>query len=619
MFAGGILRVGIFTLILSTTLLAETIPFDYWYGRIVGADRLALEYRDSRSNLATYLLSLGIGSSGKYEIYHPDRYRYIPNIKSDKLRSTNTGLSLTVKTPFHSRYNFNLLQLSNEKYDYSTNGGTGVIDEDKFSFSHRFQIWSGDSLEFDPQSSTYALLSGPWYSAKSYHVLIDNLILRNDNNHDRDIYRFQGLTTLADTGRFDTSDKQTDIGASTTIGLGRGFQAEINVHTDRRKELRLTRRRYAWIYTGQEEIDTTDSYETRYRDVIDRAGGIQLTRLIQPSMWAMLSYRYLHESQRYDRLVHNEYLGSLWGLIDHRIDLTNTSDYAHEFIGAITWISRHQIVERQRLLDNYREYYGMELERGTLMINSDFRWYRRRYNTQDTRFRGTSSEATSDIRTVQRTHELSLNTELSYYLRSNVSTGAILRIARVVQERPGNEAPEFRNGQSTTLSYWLEFRNYRWQADKRREISWDQVSDIDYLLGPMLRASDLRIRVEATLPGFKESSSSDSRELWKFQPGSLNRDWHMMLQGGIGLPNNCEITSNFSYRYRQVEWPDPDWLTRHTDQDWESSLKWQPLRFARLSLLYKYSYSREADDDYYPEGPVEGATWSVSVKVDTVF
>lgn len=619
MFVGGILRVGIFTLIISTTLLAETIPFDYWYGRIVGADRLALEYRDSRSNLAKFLLSLGIGSSEKYETFHPDRYSYILNSNSDKLNSTNAGLSLTVKTPFHSRYEFTLLQLLNEKYDYATNGGTGVNDEDKFSFSHRFQIWSGDSLEFDLQSSAFVLLSGPWYSAKSYHVMIDNLILRNDRDRDFNIYRVQTSSTLVDTGKADFSEKQTDIAASTTIGLGRGIQAEISVHAGRQKDVGSIQRRYAWIYTGQEEIDTVDSFDSRHSEVIDRAGGIQLTRLMRPSTWLSLAYQYLHESQRYERLVHNEYLGSLWGRFDHRIVLTHTNDYAHEIVGELTWLSRNQSVERKKLLDNYAGYYGKELERGTLLINSDIRWYRKRYNTQDTRFRDTSGEATSDIRTVQRTHELSLNTELSYYLRSNVSTGAILRMARVVQERPGDEAAEFRRGQSTILSYWLEFRNYRWQSDKRREISWDQVSDIDYLLGPILRTADMQIRLDVTPPGLEESTISASKELWKFQLGSLNRDWYMMLQGGIGLPHNCEVSSNFSYRYRRVEWYSTDWLTRYTDQDWESSLKWQPLRFARLSLLYKYSYSRVTDDSYYPEGPIEGATWSVSVKVDTVF
>ena len=222
MNAAGILRVGIFTLILSTTLIAETIPFDYWYGRITGADRAALEYLDGRSDLATYYLSFGIGGRGKYEFFSPNHYIYIPNRSSNKLSSTNAGLNWIQKTPFHSRYEFTLLSHLNEKYDYVSNGYNGINDVDEISFKHRFQIWSGDSLEFDPKTSAYVLINGPWYSARDFHVVVDNLILRNDNNRDFNIFRVEPSRTVADTGRTDGSRHQTDIAGSAMIGLGGG-------------------------------------------------------------------------------------------------------------------------------------------------------------------------------------------------------------------------------------------------------------------------------------------------------------------------------------------------------------------------------------------------------------
>ncbi|MGB5105986.1 MAG: hypothetical protein WBP29_12050 [Candidatus Zixiibacteriota bacterium] len=493
MNAAGILRVGIFTLIISTTLRAETIPFDYWYGRIIGADRAALEYLDGRSDLAQYLLSLGIGSKGKYELFSPDRYIYIPNRSSNKLSSTNAGLNWIQKTPFHSRYEFTLLSHLNEKYDYVSNGYNGVNDVDDLSFSHSLQVWSGDSLAFDPKAAAFMLLDGPWYSATDFHVVIDNLILRNDNNRDFNIIREQPSATLADTGKSDAAEQQTDISGSATIGLGRGYQANITFHTNKQKRSSTTRRRYQWIYDEGAFIDTTDQHNASHYDDVDRAGRIEVTNLLQPTIWAGLSYQYLYEAHSNEGFYHAEYLGGFGGHIDQRIDVGSASDYAHEVVGRLTWLSRNQVIERQRLLDNFRGYYGDELERGTFLMQSEFRWYRERSNLRSTSYEGTENEVVDDDLDVHRTHELSVSARLSYYLRPNVTTGAKLQIERSVLESPEYYDPDFHNTQLTTLSYWFEFRSYRWQADKRREISWDEVSDIDYLLGPMLRKADLRI------------------------------------------------------------------------------------------------------------------------------
>ena len=73
MNAAGILRVGIFTLILSTTLIAETIPFDYWYGRIIGRTQIQSvheAYNGETGNLTTNVrVGHGKTSVWDWEIY----------------------------------------------------------------------------------------------------------------------------------------------------------------------------------------------------------------------------------------------------------------------------------------------------------------------------------------------------------------------------------------------------------------------------------------------------------------------------------------------------------------------------------------------------------------------
>lgn len=598
---------------------AETIPFDYWYGRIEGADRMALEFRNGRSDHSTYLLSLGIGSRGKYEIFHPNRYSYIPNGNSDKINSTNDGLSLTVKTPFHSRYEFTLLRHLNDKYDYVSNGYNGVSDVNEFSFSHRFQIWSGDSLAFDPKVAAYVLFNGPWYSAKNFYVTIDNLILRNDNNRSFNIYRVEPSRALADTGRTDGLQQQTDITGSAKIGLGSGWQADIYTLSNKRKGAGTTRRRYEWIYPEANYIDTVNSQVSNYYRFINKSCGIQVTRLLRPTLWSSLHYQYSHESDDNESLSHYDYLGRLFGRIDHRMDQGHTSANAHELVGSLMWLSRNQSIERQMLLDNFAGYYGLELEQGTLVIDSRFRWYERKSDYQFIGMDGTENEVVVDYRAVQRWRGLFLATALGYYLRPNFSVGASLQIERMIREGQESFGPDYPNEQLTTLRCWLEYRSYRWQADHRREISWDNVPAIEYLLGTMLRKGDLQLRLTATPPGLENTSNEDSGQLWNLQFGSLNHDWEVKLEGALGLPHNFEIGSTISYQYHRTYSYPSDWSARITDENLQSTIEWQPTKFARLSCSYEYTYRRIDSDGTVIFVPDGGMDWTLSTKVDFVW
>ena len=603
------------TLLHNQHSFAETIPFVYWYGRIVGASRYSLEHVDSRRGLAEYRFSFGVGTLKKYQFYSPDRILYTPHRSSNKLRGSNRGLNFVARTPLHSRYEFTLLNFERSSGNYLSNGYNGLDSRREFSFSHQLQLWSADSLGYDSERSAFIHLSGPWFSARNYHVVLDHRLLRNFSDYDLNIFRTSSSYDLADTGYFDSSDKQTNIGGMITAGLGNGIQMEIEAHIDKLTQFSTMRRQYERDYSDY--VDTTISLESNSEDGHDRAGSIQITRLWQPQMWSSLSYEYAHIDRQQKSFRRSTIFDSGDEEMNQKLHIDAAGEYTHEVISTLTWLSRRQQIERQLILDNYNKYYGLELERGTFVFNSELRWYRQRRNFREAEFVDVDNYELSDIRSVRHRYELEIAADLGYYVRSNLSTGAKLRIYRQAQEQSQNYETFFNNKQLNSLTYWLEFRTYRWRADKRREISWDQVSPLDYILGPLLRPLDLRLRLDATPPALEELYDTRTGRAWRFRLGSFNRDWQVTLAGAVGLPHHCEVGSTFSYRYYRSVWTS-DALTRYTYQDWDTSLKWQPLRFARLTVLYKWSYSRQADDKYYPRGPLEAGNWTISVKAEYI-
>ncbi len=161
-----------------------------------------------------------------------------------------------------------------------------------------------------------------------------------------------------------------------------------------------------------------------------------------------------------------------------------------------------------------------------------------------------------------------------------------------------------------------ELNNIIWQPDKRRDISWSEIKPIDYVLGPLLRRGDYRLRMEVVAPTYFYVETNARDKLYEFFKGESDRAWQYRAKAAVGVARGLQAELSI-YRYRASGGTKSafHWENRR----WSNNIgaKWQPLNSVRLTVIYQTSSEQEVGWDGERLNDVDDwNTWHLSAAVD---
>ncbi len=602
MNAAGILRVGIFTLIFSTTLIAETIPFDYWYGRIIGGQHFTVDYFDSKNGLSNYSLSYTGGMKNAFQLNVPNIVRWTPNSRYEKTDWTNPTMSGALQLSGSTRYSLDLLEVRLDDYISSGDNFRSGFDSQSYTWNQSVVHLDGGGVNFNPEASLYYYLNGIWLSPRQVFVKMSANLQVYD-------YDSQSQSLSANGGR--------DLGWSNTrrraieanVQLRNGISKKLNFGITAEFNDSLWRRRGSSSYAFPDEVPSKSELSLFYENM--PVTNVELSPyaswLAKPTLWIDLGVNAV--LRREDRDYHYKRSMST----DSLAPIPMTENTAHSIEGLTlrasgTWLSKKQTIETLRICDNFQNYFGNQLSPHTVRLDASLEYS----GLGDTNERWLEyyggpirSSGTVSIRSLIGT------ASPSYYLSRNISVGASSLFSKRVYTSTSRLAY---HEQRLQIAFNSVFRNYHWDANERRDISWAEVSDIDYLLGALLRPGDMRIAMEVLPPPSSSGGSSTQRGFWRFFPLDFGKNWHISAAAAAGILSGTEIDVKLEYfsEYSTPSDSGPRWIIA-------PEAKYQPFTWLRMAASLSNVYYKWTDYIWYPSSEDYQRTWTIDLRVDCVF
>ncbi|MCC6962834.1 MAG: hypothetical protein IT585_06245, partial [candidate division Zixibacteria bacterium] len=346
------------------------------------------------------------------------------------------------------------------------------------------------------------------------------------------------------------------------------------------------------LYVGGQGGSFPERVERR-GDRTDRLYGVggEVQFVLAPSHWLELTPQYqsgrdhrilIEQSTNYDETTERE-----------RQDLNSERDY--QLILEHTWISRNNRIHVGRLLDDHQDYYGHRLDPGTISVRSSAQLNLRRAENSVTIYPGTPYQTRDSFR--ERTNLLGLASELTYYSPLGIDVNLSLGLSRRSSGSSRTSTIDiYSHNQSYYYNVSFAYFSYRWDSAKRRNIGWDQIEDIDYLLGPLLQPLDWKASFSLTPPASRWWANLPEENIFNFFKGESDDRWQGTLAGAIGLGVGMEIGLDVRYdqslnRYYSVSgWV---WTTSSQTDVWTVApgVKWQPGRRFRTDLTVTETFN----------------------------
>lgn len=618
MRAGWIRRVGVIILFATVTLTAESIPVEYFEGRIVGAHRLGLSFSDSEDGLAVFNLVAGTGLASRFALYTPGALSYTPQNTNDKweLQERISGEAQAGK-----RVRYSLIRLEHDEDETAQimNGRSTVQNASTWGLVHELSLWSAGSYELDPVKSVYLMTQGtPWFEAGEYYASIQHGYWKYTYTTDERSIPPYG-TSVVDLRR-ENSNKYPSVTSSARIGLG----ANLLLTSD----FRLTQERYDYSSVWRDSTfwdipSTTKSESTQRVRLTEGTLDLGLTKFWGAGTWGSVIATIGADDLESEDHDYAEGTG-LYSDFNHLDEVDGSNSSARIALG-LTCISKPEAKPVQFLLDRFVGYYGQELPSGANTFSALLSWAvnDRSHSASSRDPDGDSIFYTLDYNTHNETteHQFGADFAHSHFFRRNL-VSTIHFSAALTPNLADSPDAYYQNLDRVMGLLALEYRSYLWDPSKRREISWTEIADIDLLLGPLMREDDYRIRFEFE-PWRQEYNSrliSPSTEA-AFATRQVQLQYSVGLSAIHGLNGEVDISGSVSVRFLSS---DDDWM-EYDRQYWDigTSLRWQPTGYLRLSgRLAAQVYNEDSIIKFFGDetsSTTESTTWSLATTIDVVF
>jgi hypothetical protein len=532
MFASGMLKVGVFVLLFSTTLLADTIPFDYWYGRIVGGQQSTIEYKDSRPYYALMQLSHQFGDRNDF------------GIAANRFLNLWPGWSAwpTAYEPILS----GKIQLSK-----SLRLELPLVD---YHWTHAArndpESWSGlDSTVADIQLGlSYLSNAGTLFTDdRSLSIFIDGLVPAQGETEAQANVRLLGLNStyrrgeqlewpLLDQMTQDTRDRSLEV----EVAARRGYSNALMLGIAGSFKRRSYGNNLAYLRIGSPSSPLFDTVATEFvnEQTEDRGRfGLTARYMFSPTTWIDGSIHYRH------RIVRTKEIDDYWQWSIDYVRGENQEFFTGDFELRFKRFSRNISIQRQKILDNFSNYYADQIDRGTWSVEASMKWSTTEMKTERFGLGGLNLRPGDDL------YSLDADLILRYYALANLYFDCGVSFTSLTDTLLFlGEALQF---QKLRPRFAANFQSYVWDSNLRREISWDKVSDIDYSLGPLMRAGDWRVSAFVEPPYKKSFEPKD----WGLLPGNSHlkwkNDWRTGVDAAIGVMSDVE--GELQFRWNRIE------------------------------------------------------------------
>ncbi len=614
MRAGWIIKVWAVLLVSVSASLAETIPLDFFLGRIIGARQIELGFADHRDGLASFDLSIGAGIDNKFSLRAPKALNYSPRRDEQKWDLKKRVAGALQIGPL-IRYSLGYLEYDHANDEFRSLGSNGAEKTIDWNLEHRLDYWSENQFEIDSQHVPYFLVERELlFDSRQHSIGILNRFLSTER-----LFVYSSYSSTPSGTRVGTYSSGSELSNFETqedlrIGLGRGLvlnQRLILSRLRNRRQSRSDESSSSLTYAYSRSSSQSDiSRETEVQVGIEKFWNSTCWGQLDLAFGRVRTPRESHDIGRYSTGQTSPF--------DARESETS-SDHGQIAV-TLNLLSQTEIKPVQFLLDRFNGYYGLELPPGTTNIEASLSWT---INDQSHSYKRSDRDVDDSPEIFQskvREHQLALSLAATHFLRRNLEGIASLSVLHTPNFNGAAEG-DYANQESIIGHLSLGYRSYIWDSELRREISWLEVSAIDYLLGPLVRADDYRISIEVE-PSFQElyPATFGVPTFRAFYSRRRAIDCTVALAGIHGLTNAIDIQGMLSYQLSIL-----DYGTTEYERDYwnfEARLRWQPLKSLRISgqlatqVLYENSVVNWTL--YIEEDSYTSTSWRCTVKCDLI-
>ncbi len=355
MRARWIIKVWAVLLVSVSASLAETIPLDFFLGRIIGARQIEFGFADHRDGLASFDLSIGAGIDNKFSLMAPEALNYSPRGDEQKwdLRKRVAG---AIQIGPLIRYSLGYLDYDHAKDEYRSLESNGAVKTIDWNVEHRLDYLSEKQFEIDSQHVPYFLVERELlFDSRQHSIGILNRFLSTER-----LFVYSSYSSTPSGTRVSTYSSGSELSNFETqedlrIGLGRGLvlnQRLILSRLRNRRQSRSDESSSSLTYTYSRSSGQSDiSRETEFQ--------VGIEKLMNPGCWSQLVLAFGRVRSPRESHDIGRYFTGQTSPFDARESETS-SDHGQIAVN-LNLLSQTEIKPVQFLLDRFSSYYGLEL------------------------------------------------------------------------------------------------------------------------------------------------------------------------------------------------------------------------------------------------------------------
>ena len=575
----------------ASSAAAETIPFDYWYGKIIGRTQIRSihdAYNDETGVLTT---NVKVGHGDDVSVGLGDLFYIEPTSQSNALQLHFGRPQLTSSAAVGARTRWEIAKLDWQDHsDFRPDGDDLELNNQSSFMSNQSIRMLHKDIEYDAERSLYYYTSGMLLQPRNWKLDV-NLTVNVADWFSEDLFSYSGATsadTIVSHSKQEIDNRYWLINSGLGYGVSRKLQLTLGWTVGRRSN--------PWDETykrwRKSEPDSSLVNRSYKQLTVDRdyEAFVEPLYLFSNRHWASLRASYNGQStngrsQDYDGF---DYTNPSPGVMRYAVQM-----HVYGLAANHTWISKNAHIQREQILDDHSSYYGHRLEPGSFRLSSAIDlWFLRRTSQGWEERDGLNWNYTSP--SYRRENVLRVSSELKYFSFLDIDLSARFTLNR--QSRASGHTRVIRNStheQTYKFQFELAYYSYRWDANERKEIGWDKVNDMDYLYGPLLRPRDFRVSLVIEPPEHEWTAVLDNQNIFKFFKGESNNRWFGRLTGGIGVSDGVE--AGFDANYQQdmtIEDYFPPYFDNFRSDTWyvTPKLRWQPGQRFRLEFSVTETY-----------------------------
>ncbi len=595
----------------SATDSTQVIPFDYFYGRIVGRQQFTLGLEGSRFENLSLSTGLAIAWNDQAEIGFPRLTLWETSRDHVIIPSSLASVLGWYQLNDRTRIGVTAGLWHDGVQPTSRPSSNGFGSSRAWDIGLRVRLSSEDSTEFDEYRGLFMLLDQPAVPSGSWRIAGDF------DCSDADKFGTENDHFIASDR---TEVSRTYSGSMVaSVGLSKHILLLMALGSQKLERASSLGNRAYGDETESPARFSTSLVSDDWMSEVDHSLNLGITMFTSRSSWISLQTWYVDESGEG---------GNFYQILDYDLLYSRTSYESSLFDRSAYGVSvsvraidtAHRISLRQ-VLDNYCNYFGYHLNKGSseFVLNARLAFDFSNFNSVSVNEHGEINGwggGGSDDKEIEVSLAMRRHTSSHFYFTPTLNLRRWSSLPHLATRNLG----WYLHQQRIWISCGLYYQSYSWGEPGVDEVSWNDVSSIDYLLGPLLRPGHTRayVRFDSPYLGY-EQEHRDNSSIFNI----AFRGVHYA---------STKLEAGFSKGI--VEWYQPSMAVSLAYEPWidvfdfrrkryligiDLEHQWQLGAFLRISALLKSHHTLWRDSSSPPElGYYLSHTWDLSFTTNLI-